>query len=49
MEEIKRVNNETLNENIPGEEDFGYLIWKLHSLEEFAPCYKTMIEKRKED
>jgi len=44
VEEIKKIG-EPPNENVLGEEDFGYLIWKLKSLEEFVPCYKTMIEK----
>jgi len=49
VEEIKRIGNEMVSNDILEDEDFGYLIWKLHSLEEFAPCYKTMIEKREKD
>lgn len=27
------------------EEDFGFLLWQLEELENFYPCYKTMIRK----
>jgi hypothetical protein len=47
VEEIKKINGESLaeNEKILPENDLGYIIWKLEALEDFLPCYKTMIEK----
>ena len=40
MVEIKK----SVDENM-WEEDFGFLLWKLESVENFFPCYKTMINK----
>jgi len=44
MEEIKRdikINSiEEINEN-----DFGLILSKLESIEDFFPCYKSMIKK----
>jgi len=27
------------------EEDLGFLLWQLEEIENFYPCYKTMIKK----
>ena len=40
MEKIEKINKE----NIPVE-DLGLLLWQLEELENFYPCYKTMIKK----
>jgi|WetSurMetagenome_2_1015567.scaffolds.fasta_scaffold14393_5 hypothetical protein len=32
----------------PMENDLGLMLWKLESLEDFLPCYKTMMEKEQE-
>ena len=40
MEPSVRVNKE--NE---GEEDIGFIMWKLESIGNFYPCYKKMIEQ----
>jgi hypothetical protein len=28
--------------------DIGLILWKLQSIEEFLPCYKSIIEQEKE-
>jgi len=40
MIEIK-INN--IGEKI--EDDLGFILWKLESLEDFYPCYKSIITK----
>lgn len=27
------------------EEDIGFILWKLESIDKFYPCYKTMLKK----
>lgn len=27
------------------EEDLGFILWKLESIEDFLPCYKTMMKQ----
>lgn len=27
------------------EEDLGFLLWKLESIEKFFPCYKSLMKK----
>jgi hypothetical protein len=46
----KRVKNMDDTKNKMGsisqsEEDLGFLLWQLESLEKFYPCYNTMIKK----
>jgi len=36
--------NEKIN-NILRQEDIGFILWQLEELENFYPCYKTMIKK----
>jgi hypothetical protein len=36
----KNVNKEKMNG-----EDLGLILWELESLENFYPCYRTMIKK----
>lgn len=39
-------NNKINNLDFSGEfENIGLLMWKLEALEEFFPCYKSMIKK----
>ena len=50
MHETEKMNdlNKAINniEN-PHEQNLGLLLWKLESLEDFYPCYKTMIKQDK--
>jgi hypothetical protein len=39
MEEIKYKSGPQ------SDEDFGFLLWQLESLEKFYPCFTTMIKK----
>lgn len=41
--EEKRIN--TQNNNKFSEENIGLMLWKLESLEDFYPTYKTIIKK----
>ena len=37
--------NENLNrKNLP-EKNLGFILWQLEEIENFYPCYKTMIKK----
>ena len=45
IEKIKNVHDEILNKNNSIDTELGLILWKLESLEEFYPCYKTMIKK----
>ena len=36
---------EKINKNSSGEEDIGFFLWQLEEIENFYPCYKTMIKK----
>ena len=40
MDKVKKVG-ET---NLP-DEDLGFLLWQLEEIENFYPCYKTMIRR----
>ena len=40
VENNKKNEKETLFEN-----DLGFILWKLQSIEDFLPCYKTMMEQ----
>jgi len=40
MDKIEKINSP-----IDKEDDFGYMLWKLESVENFFPCYKTMLKK----
>lgn len=40
MEKIEKTNKN----NLP-KEDLGFLLWQLEEIENFYPCYKTMIKK----
>ncbi len=40
MEKLEKINKV----NLP-EEDLGFLLWQLEEIENFYPCYKTMIKK----
>ena len=41
--EIKINNRERVDDD-----DLGIMLWKLESLEEFYPCYKSMMKKESE-
>jgi len=30
------------------ENDLGFILWKLESIEDFLPCYKTMMRHKEE-
>jgi hypothetical protein len=30
------------------EKDLGFILWKLESIEDFLPCYKTMMKREQE-
>jgi hypothetical protein len=40
MEEIKRFTNKVLLRD-----EIGYLLWQLEEIENFYPCYKSMLKK----
>lgn len=31
------------------EKDFGYILWKLESLEKFFPCYESLIHRHSKE
>ena len=35
-----------MNEDFIMQDDIGFMLWKLESVEDFFPCYKTLIEKK---
>ena len=37
--------NEKINNNFLRHDDLGFLLWQLEGIENFYPCYKTMIKK----
>jgi hypothetical protein len=37
--------NENLNKIKLPEKDLGFILWQLEEIENFYPCYKTMIKK----
>ncbi len=47
MEEIKR-DIKLNNEGDITEDNLGFILWKLESLEDFYPCYKSMMKKESE-
>jgi hypothetical protein len=40
VENNRKDEKENLSEN-----DIGFILWKLQSIEDFLPCYKTMMEQ----
>ena len=38
------LENEKIN-NILRQDDLGFLFWQLEEIENFYPCFKTMIKK----
>jgi len=42
MDKIQKMNEPDFFEN-----EIGLLLWKLESVENFFPCYKTLINKEK--
>ena len=40
MERSKRINKES-----PLNEELGFLLWQLEEIENFYPCYKSMVKK----
>ena len=46
-EGIKMKGNEIFNKiNLP-EKNLGFVLWQLKEIENFYPCYKTMIKKNR--
>jgi hypothetical protein len=43
VEDIEKNEKENLFEN-----DIGFILWKLQSIEDFIPCYKTMMEQEQD-
>jgi hypothetical protein len=43
VENNRKNEKENLFEN-----DIGFILWKLQSIEDFLPCYKTMMEQEQE-
>jgi hypothetical protein len=45
----KMVENNSKNEkeNLI-ENDIGFILWKLQSIEDFLPCYKTIMEQEQD-
>jgi hypothetical protein len=41
MDELIRIN-EKVN---PFQNDLGFILWKLQSIEDFLPCYNTMMKQ----
>jgi len=37
--------NEKINNNFLRQDNLGFLLWQLEEIENFYPCYKTMIKK----
>lgn len=37
--------NEKIKNNFLKQDDLGFLLWQLEEIENFYPCYKTMIKK----
>ena len=40
MEEIKKIDGDNIRED-----DIGFMLWKLESIEKFFPCYNSLIKK----
>jgi hypothetical protein len=45
MIEAMKENIEEINRGDIIENDLGFVLWKLESIENFYPCYKSMIKK----
>ena len=45
MIEVMKENIEEINRGDIIENDLGFVFWKLESIENFYPCYKSMIRK----
>jgi hypothetical protein len=43
VENNRKNEKENLFEN-----DIGFILWKLQSIEDFIPCYKTMMEQEQD-
>lgn len=39
------MKNKKVGENDFSMKDIGFLLWQLEGIENFYPCYKTMIKK----
>lgn len=39
------MKNKKIGENDSSMQDIGFLLWQLEGIENFYPCYKTMIKK----
>ncbi|MDH7507043.1 MAG: hypothetical protein QHH15_04565 [Candidatus Thermoplasmatota archaeon] len=39
--------NEKIKNNILKQDDLGFLLWQLEEIENFYPCYKSMIKNEK--
>jgi len=39
---MEKVEN---NNNFFSEDDLGFILWKIESLEKFYPCYNSIIRK----
>ena len=40
MEAAKRANEEN-----GGDEDLGFMMWKLESIDKFYPCYRSLLDE----
>jgi hypothetical protein len=40
MERIKRIDKDS-----PLDEELGFLLWQLEEMENFYPCYKSMLKR----
>jgi hypothetical protein len=45
MKKIDQIDLNEMRKMTSSEDDFGVLLWKLESFEDFYPCYKTMIKR----
>ena len=41
MHENEKIDNKIFKEN-----NLGFLLWQLEEIENFYPCYKTMIKEK---
>jgi len=40
MENTEKINEEPINKD-----DLGFMLWQLESIENFFPCYQSMIKR----
>jgi len=40
MENTEKINEEHINKD-----DLGFMLWQLESIENFFPCYQSMIKR----